>query len=236
MLSHTRRKNPLDSQSAFCTHSAVCSQHFVLGLHFVSGLQSAFCTNRYPWHQYSLFLVTVIRTTHNLPQNTCVWVNSIDTFVLFRVNTLLSFCKNESITSMTVPWNVKSRGISKVYLPATCISAVNRVAKYLFSHPIFIILTEFISHHIILQTHPRVIYIRNRSIFFGTPTQVLVFGVIFCTRFVAVVTSSSYSPSVTCRRRNDKRVTHIFPSLWVLGQRNNSTDLDRFWESDINGR
>ena len=92
MLSHARRKYSLDSQCAFCTHSAVFS------LHFVSGLQSAFCTNRYPWHQYSLFLVTVIRTTHNLPQNTCVWVNSIDTFVLFRVNTLLSFCKNVDIT------------------------------------------------------------------------------------------------------------------------------------------
>ena len=61
MLSHTRRKNSLDSQSAFSTHSEVCS------LHFVSGLQSAFCTNRYPWHQHSLFLVTVIRTTHNFP-------------------------------------------------------------------------------------------------------------------------------------------------------------------------
>ena len=49
MLSHTRRKNSLDSQSAFSTHSEVCS------LHFVSGQQSAFCTNRYPWHQHSLF-------------------------------------------------------------------------------------------------------------------------------------------------------------------------------------
>ena len=37
MLSHTRRKNSSDSQSAFCTHSAVCS------LHFLSGLQSVVC-------------------------------------------------------------------------------------------------------------------------------------------------------------------------------------------------
>ena len=123
-----------------------------------------------------------------------------------------------------------------MYLPATCISAVNQVAKYLFSHPIFIILTEFISHQLILQTHPRVIYIRNCSIFFVTATQVLVFGVIFYTRFVAVVTSSSNSPLVTCRRRNDKRVRLIFPSFWVFRLRNNPIDLDRFWESDINGR
>ena len=53
-------KNTLSSQSAFCTHSAVSS------LHFASGLHSAFCTYRYPWHQYSLFLVTVIRTTHTI--------------------------------------------------------------------------------------------------------------------------------------------------------------------------
>ena len=66
MLSHTRRKNSLDSQSAFCTHSAVCSQHFVPGLRFVSGLQSACCTNRYPWHQFFLVLVTVIRTTPSM--------------------------------------------------------------------------------------------------------------------------------------------------------------------------
>ena len=49
----------------------------ILSLHFVPTLQSAvyilypvcsllstFCTNRYPWHKYSLFLVTFIRTTH----------------------------------------------------------------------------------------------------------------------------------------------------------------------------
>ena len=43
MLSHTRRKNSSDSQSAFCTHSAVCSLHFVLSLHFLSGLYSVVC-------------------------------------------------------------------------------------------------------------------------------------------------------------------------------------------------
>ena len=37
----------------------LCSLHFVPSLHFVSGLQSAFCTNRYPWHQYNLFLVRI---------------------------------------------------------------------------------------------------------------------------------------------------------------------------------
>ena len=78
MLSHTRRKNYLNSQSAFCTHTTVCRLHFVLSLHFVSGLQSAFCTNRYPWHQYSLLLVTVIRTTHAI--YLCVWVNSTFSF------------------------------------------------------------------------------------------------------------------------------------------------------------
>ena len=78
----------------------------ILSLHFVStlksavyilypvcGLLSAFCTNRYPWHQYSLFLVTFIRTTHNLPKK-YLCVRYFDIFVLFRVNTLLSFCKN----------------------------------------------------------------------------------------------------------------------------------------------
>ena len=66
-------KNTSNSQSAFCTHSAICSLHFVPGLHFVSGLhsafcslQSAFCTNRYPWHQYGFFFVTVIRTSHTI--------------------------------------------------------------------------------------------------------------------------------------------------------------------------
>ena len=63
MLPHTRRKNSLDSQSAFCTHSAVCSQHFVPSLHFVSGLQSACCTGTRGTNV--LVLVTVIRTTQS---------------------------------------------------------------------------------------------------------------------------------------------------------------------------
>ena len=89
---HTRRKNSLNSQSAFYTHSAVCILHFVPSLHFVSGLQSAFCTNRYPWHQHSLFLVTVIRTTHNFP--------------FFPVS-ISSFCK---VCAKFLPkWNINSR-------------------------------------------------------------------------------------------------------------------------------
>ena len=68
-------KNSLDSQSAFCTHSAVCC------LHFVSVLQSAFCTKRYPWHQYSLsWLQLFAQHTHNLRQNTYVWINSTFSF------------------------------------------------------------------------------------------------------------------------------------------------------------
>ena len=105
MLSHTRRKNSLDSQSAFCTHSAVCSLHFVPSLHFVSGPQFAVCTNRYPWHQYSLFLVyTVIRTTHPIYHKIPV-CELIQRFRYFRVNTLLSFRKKLDIT-----YNVSSNG------------------------------------------------------------------------------------------------------------------------------
>ena len=87
MLSHTRQKNSLDSQSAFYTNSAVCSLHFVPSLHFVSSLQSAFCTKGYLWHQYSLFLVTVIPTTHIIYHKITVWVNS--TFLFF--STLILF-------------------------------------------------------------------------------------------------------------------------------------------------
>ena len=96
MLLYTRRKNSSDSQSAFCTHSAVCSLHFVPSLHFVSGLQSAFCTDRYPWHQHSLFLVIVIRTTHTIYHKIPVCELNRH-FRYFRVNTL-SFCKNIDVT------------------------------------------------------------------------------------------------------------------------------------------
>ena len=75
MLSHTRRKNSLDSQSAFCSQSAVYILYLVYTLYLVyilypvCSLQSAFCTNRYPWHQYSLFFFySYSRNTHNLPQ------------------------------------------------------------------------------------------------------------------------------------------------------------------------
>ena len=95
MLSHTRRKNSLDSQSAFFTHSVayilyqvhilypVCSLHFVL-----TGIRG---TNTvYFWLQ--LFAQHAQSTTKHL----CVsW---FDIFVLFHVNTPLSFCKNVDIT------------------------------------------------------------------------------------------------------------------------------------------
>ena len=54
-------------QSTFCIQSAVC-------------IRSAVCTNRYPWHQYSLFLVTIIRTKHTIYHKTHVWVNSVFSF------------------------------------------------------------------------------------------------------------------------------------------------------------
>ena len=58
MLLPTRRKNSLDSQSAFCTHSAICSLYFVFSLHFVSGLQSAVCSLH--------FVLTGIRGTNTV--------------------------------------------------------------------------------------------------------------------------------------------------------------------------
>ena len=99
MLSHNRRKNSLDSQSAFCTHSAVCSLHFVPSLHFVSGLQSAVCML---YQQVSVATIQFIfgysysHNTHNLPQNTCVLVTRH--FRSFPRYALLSFCKNADIT------------------------------------------------------------------------------------------------------------------------------------------
>ena len=47
MLSHTRRKNTSNYRSVFYTHSAVYILYTVCIVH------SAFCTNRYSWHQYS---------------------------------------------------------------------------------------------------------------------------------------------------------------------------------------
>ena len=105
MLSHNRRKNSSDSQSAFCTHSAVyilyplCSLHFVPSLHFVSGLQSAVCML---YQQVSVATIQFIfgygysHNTHNLPQNTCVLVTRH--FRSFPRYALLSFCKNVEIT------------------------------------------------------------------------------------------------------------------------------------------
>ena len=95
MLPHTRRKNSLDSQSSFCTHSAVCFLHFVPSLHFVSDLHFVLIgihgTNTvYFWLQ--LF------AQHIIYHKKYLCVSQFDIFVLFRVNTLLSFCKNVDIT------------------------------------------------------------------------------------------------------------------------------------------
>ena len=79
-------KNSLDSQSAFCTHSAVCSLHFVPSLLYLSCLQSKVCILY--WRvsvapiQF-IFYYSYSHNTHNLPQNSCVWVNS--TFSFFAV-------------------------------------------------------------------------------------------------------------------------------------------------------
>ena len=130
MLSQTRRKNSLDSQSAFCTHSAVCS------LHFVSGLQPAFLTNRYSWHQYSLFLVTVIRTTHPISHKIPV-CELIRHFRYFRVKTLLSFCKKLEITynvSSNPPTPLWKFGKNLIY-----------PGKRLFKN--FIIIFKFLESH-----------------------------------------------------------------------------------------
>ena len=83
------KKNFLDSQSVFCTRSAVYILYLVYILYQVWSLQSAFCTNRYPWHQYSLFLVTVIRTTHPIYHKIPV-CELIRHFRYFRVNTSLT--------------------------------------------------------------------------------------------------------------------------------------------------
>ena len=43
--------------------SAVYILYLVYILYPVCSLLNAFCTSSYPWHQYILYLVTVIRTT-----------------------------------------------------------------------------------------------------------------------------------------------------------------------------
>ena len=91
MLSHTRQKKLFRFSVCICTHSAICS------LHFVSGLQSAFCTYRYLWHQYSLILVTVICTIYTIYHKIPV-CELILHFCSFCINTLLSYCKNVDIT------------------------------------------------------------------------------------------------------------------------------------------
>ena len=56
--------NVITYQTQKLLRFSVCILYLVYILYPVCSLLSAFCTNRYPWHQYSLFLVTVIRTTH----------------------------------------------------------------------------------------------------------------------------------------------------------------------------
>ena len=43
-----------------------CTKHFDSSSSSTESLQSVFRTNKYPWHQYSLFLVTAIQTTHTI--------------------------------------------------------------------------------------------------------------------------------------------------------------------------
>ena len=92
-LTHTRRETfkvvslhfVPTLQSTICTKSVLCIRSAVRSLHFVlTGIRG----------QYSLFLVTVIRTTHTIDNKlpVCEFI-----FVPFRVNTL-SFRKNVDIT------------------------------------------------------------------------------------------------------------------------------------------
>ena len=99
----------------------------ILSLHFVPTLQSAvyilypicsllsaFCTNRYPWHQYRLFLVTFIRTIHTIYKKIPVY-ELIRHFLFFSA--LLSFCKNIGIT-----YNVSSNPPTLQKITLACIA------------------------------------------------------------------------------------------------------------------
>ena len=95
MLSHTRQKHSLDSQSAFCTHSAVYILYLVYILYPVCSLQFVLTGIRgtntvYFWLQ--LFAQHIQSTP-----NTYAWVNSTFLFFSTLINTLLSFCKNVDI-------------------------------------------------------------------------------------------------------------------------------------------
>ena len=132
MLSHTRRKNSLDSQSEFCTHSvvyilclvyilySVCSLHFVL-----TGIR------------YSLFLVKVIRTTHAIYHK--IPVSQFDIFVLFRVNTLLSFCKNLEIT-----YNVSSNPLTPQKITRACMVCLCLNQTHICVHSCFLLERNFV--------------------------------------------------------------------------------------------
>ena len=101
--------------------SAVYILYLVYILYPVCSLQSAFCTKRYPWHQYSLFLVTVIRTTHTIYHKIPV-CELIRHFVLFRVNAILSFCKNVDIN-----YNVSSNPPAPKKITLACIECLGLV-------------------------------------------------------------------------------------------------------------
>ena len=121
MLSHTRRKNSLDSQSTFVPilQSAVYILYLVYNLYPVYSLQSAFCiltsihgTNTvYFWLQ--LFAQLTKSTTKYL------FVSLFDIFVPFRVNTLLYFCENVDIT-----YNVSSNPPTPQKITLGCIACL----------------------------------------------------------------------------------------------------------------
>ena len=122
MLSHTRPEKlfsflvcilyPLCSlQSTFCTYSP----------HFVSGLQFAVCIL---YSQVSvapiqfIFGYTYIRATHTIYHKIPV-CELIRHFPFFRVNTLLSFCKNVDIT-----YNVSSNPPTPKKITLACIACL----------------------------------------------------------------------------------------------------------------
>ena len=124
MLPHIRRKNTLNSQSAFFTHSAVCSLHFLPSLHYVSGLHSAVCIF------YQQVSVAAIQFIYTKSTTKYLCVSKFDIFVLFRVNTL-SFCKNVDITC-NVSVNPPIRGkITLARIACLCLLEANKTLLYL---------------------------------------------------------------------------------------------------------
>ena len=74
----TRRKNSLDSQSAFCTQSAVYIMYLVYIFYPVCSLH--FVLTGYVAPIQFIFGYSYLHNTYNLPQNTCVRVNSTFSF------------------------------------------------------------------------------------------------------------------------------------------------------------